>query len=227
MSTKPIAACYSVSCMDPRERIVEARFSKMLHLMDAMERKVVKGQIAKQLQELRYHYGSSHLELAVNFYRDARAGGGWSLDARGDLQTIKDNGLPVLAIYSTRHRQCAAVKVNRHFHDQDVAVMVVEDCASVGIELPPVFRAHLEVVSKHERFDHEPMNLSALVAYALIHRVSRNFCHELYDPARAALLLKLDKLSQAELKSLADQVHMTPKGMSAPTVELDDLTDAH
>lgn len=227
MSTQPIAACFSVSCMDPRERIVEARFSKMLHLMDAIGRDQIKGKEAEEIMQLRQDYGSTRIGLAVNFYRNARAGGGWSLDARNDLQTIKDNGLPVIAVYSTRHRQCAAVKVNRHLHDEDVAIMVVEDFDAVGLPLPPVFRAHLEVVTKHEEFDTEPMDIKGLVAYALLHGTSRNFPNQVYSQERAAKILGLDKLSEAELKKLASTIKMSPKGMLVPMVELIDHSAAH
>src|SRR5690606_1973285 len=143
MPTKIVAGCFSVSCMDPRERIVEARFSKLIHLADAIDNNIISGPVAKELKEIKKLHGLSRIDLSVNFYRNARGGGGWSSDARADLQTIKDNDLPVLAVYSTRHRQCAGIKVNQHLHDQDVAVMIVEDFAAVGLDLHTVFRAHL------------------------------------------------------------------------------------
>lgn len=227
MPTKTIASCFSVSCMDPRERIVEARFSKMMHLADALDSEIFSGEIADRLREIKKEHGISRLELAVNFYRNARGGGGWSSDARADLQTIKDNGLPVMAVYSTRHRQCAAIKVDQHIHDQDVAVMIVEDFNAVGLELPPVFRAHLEVVSKHEEFDREPMDIEALVAYALVHGVSKNFPAHGYDPKNAAKILKIDTLQKDELAELAKRVSFTSKGLLLPKVELEDEPLGH
>lgn len=223
MPIKPVVACYSVSCMDPRERVVEARFLKTMHLLDAIDAGKLNKSLAKKIVEVRKEYGTPGVTLAVNLYRNARAGGGWSLDARGDLQTIKDNGLPVAAIYSTRHRQCAAVKVNRHLHDQDVAVMIVEDFHAVGIDLPPVFRAHLEVVSKHEEFDQKPMNIKSLVAYAMVRGVSRNFPQDIYSVTNAADILGIDSLTKSELNTLAADINLTAKGLLTPDIELDEI----
>ena len=216
----PIAGCYSVSCMDPRERIVEARFAKLMHLIDEVRNGSITGDIAQQIQELGSRYGSSRIGLAVNFYRNARAGGGWSLDSRVDLQTIKDNGLPVIAVYSTRHSQCAAIKVKSHLYDSDIAVMMVEDFAAVGISQPLVYRAHLEVVSKHEEFEPRPMDLTALVAHAITHGTSKNFPGASYDPENAAYILGIGHFSRTQMTKLASQANINGKGLLVPTVDL-------
>lgn len=222
-SKSTITACYSVSCMDPRERVVEARYSKLIHLVDAVENGSIDGQWATKIQEIRRAQGIHALELAINFYRNARAGGGWSIDARDDLKTIKENGLSVAAVYSTRHRQCAAISVDKHLYDQDIAVMIVQDFDAVDLELPPVFRAHLEVVSKHEEFDQKPMNLKALVAYALQYGTGQNFPADFYNVQTAAEILGISQLDKDQLKVLADTVELTPKGLLAPDVELNDV----
>lgn len=221
-SKSTLTSCYSVSCMDPRERIVEARYSKLLHLADAINQKIITGETAQELAQVYQTKGMRKLDESVNFYRNARAGGGWSLDAKDDLRTIKENGLNIIAVYSTRHRQCAAIGVNCHLYDQDVAVMIAQDFGEINMPLPPVFRAHLEVISKHEEFDTQPMNIKALVAFALINGTGPHFPTQHYSPEKAAEYLDLNITNKDELQNLAQTISMTPKGLLTPTVEFHD-----
>src|SRR5690606_9191086 len=109
--------------------------------------------------------GFSEAELQVAFFRPAASGGGWSESGRRDIKTVQDNHLPLTAIISARHNTCKSVGKRTHLTDPDIAVMIVQDCAEFNVPLPPVYRAHLEVNSKHMVF--EPMNIASLVAHAI------------------------------------------------------------
>lgn len=214
-----IAGTYSVSCMDPRERVVEARYAKLHHLLDMLQCGAIAGPVAEQVLEIQRIGGTHAADLAVNPYRNARGGGGWSLDSRDDLEIIKENDIPLLAVYSTRHRLCAAIGKDKHLKDYDIATMIVEDFEELGMDRPPAYRAHLEVITKHEEIEREPMNLEALVAYAIVYGTSAKFRSKLYCPHRAAEILGIASLSRSSMQELAHQAAMSPKGLVEPIVE--------
>lgn len=225
----PIAGVYTVSCMDPRERIVEASHAKQLHLIDSMDRGQIHGEVAYQLHQARVAAGLAEVGRRTNFYRNARGGGGWSLDSRDDLEIIKENKLPVLAFYSGRHSNCAAVGVMGHLRDHDIAIMIVEDCAAVGLMIPPVFRAHLEIHSKNEQIEQRLMDLEALVAHAMLKGPSPRFPERHgYSVTAAAKILGLQAKDKGSLSRLAERIDLSPKGLLKPSsVELDDQQVSH
>lgn len=212
----PMAAIIKASCIDGRERIADASLRCKMLAFDLVQRGEVQGMVADHIAQHLSSHGSAVTEPMINFYRPAASGGGWSESARRDLLTIKRNNLPVLMVISARHSTCGSLKAQTHLTDPDAAVMMVIDFHQTELPLPPVYRAHLEVTSKH--MDFEVMNIPGLVAHAALNGTGP-YLPTNYVAGLAAQLLGLPNL-QSELQQLANHVSLGPKGLLEPSVRL-------